>query len=281
MKLLSRKRYSSIRIRHERYFLDLTWQIDDLNSKFELMEHSLSHVVKEFERERDLIGTHARKELQQVQTIAQKLNKNLMKKTAEMKHIKRLSQHILNQRSDVEKFFMEALEDILVSVRKERAEQRKKDIQEYNQKIKRAMIGKAADMPFVQSFRPRVVNHIDLINAPPLPSIFDEKKEKVGEEVKNEEETPAMNVDIGDLKWTDKERVLRLLFAKMNGVTYSTQKQGEADQEESGDEEFSEYGTESTTSGFDARFADIGEQADNTGLGASSSHSIDSTSLVV
>jgi hypothetical protein len=48
---------------------------------------------------------------------------------------------------------------------------------------------------------------------------------------------------------------------------------------ESGDEEFSEYGTESTTSGFDARFADIGEQADNTGLGASSS--IDSTSLVV
>jgi hypothetical protein len=237
-------------------------QIDDLNSKFELMEHSLSHVVKEFERERDLIGTHARKELQQVQTIAQKLNKNLLKKTAEMKHIKRLSQHILNQRSDVEKFFMEALEDILVSVRKERAEQRKKDIHEYNQKIKRAMIGKAADMPGIQSFKPKALNHLDVINAPPLPSIFDEKKEQVGEEGRNGlGSTPAMNVDIGDLTWTDKERVLRLLFSKMNGITYTSQKHNK-DQEGSGDE-YSEYGTESTTSGFDARFADIGEPVED------------------
>jgi hypothetical protein len=226
------------------------------------MEHSLSHVVKEFERERDSIGTHARKELHQVQTIAQKLNKNLLKKTAEMKHIKRLSQHILNQRSDVEKFFMEALEDILVSVKKERTEQRKKDIHEYNQKIKRAMIGKAADMhkmPFIQSFRPKAVSHLDVINAPPLPSIFDEKKAQVGEEVPVEDETPAASVDIGDLKWADKERVLRLLFAKMNGVTYSTQNNNGTEQEGSEDE-YSDYGTESTTSGFDARFADIGDQ---------------------
>lgn len=103
------------------------------------MEHSLSHVVKEFEHEREVIGAHTRKELQLVQKIAEKLNKNLMKKTAEMKHIKRLAQHILNQRSDLEKFFMEALEDILASVRKERAEQRKKDMKEYKLNMKKVI----------------------------------------------------------------------------------------------------------------------------------------------
>ena len=52
------------------------------------MEHSLSHVVREFEHEREIIGKLARKELDSVRKVAEKLRDNLERKTMEMKHIK-------------------------------------------------------------------------------------------------------------------------------------------------------------------------------------------------
>lgn len=60
----------------------------DLQTKIQSMEHSLTHVVREFEHERDIIGRMAKKELEDVRRIALKLRNNLTKKTAEMKHIK-------------------------------------------------------------------------------------------------------------------------------------------------------------------------------------------------
>lgn len=52
------------------------------------MEHSLSHVVREFEHEREIIGSLARKELEDVRSVAVKLKKRLEKKTQEMQHIR-------------------------------------------------------------------------------------------------------------------------------------------------------------------------------------------------
>ena len=52
------------------------------------MEHSLSHVVREFEHEREIIGKLARKELDEVRKVAMRLKENLNRKTQEMKHIK-------------------------------------------------------------------------------------------------------------------------------------------------------------------------------------------------
>lgn len=52
------------------------------------MEHALSHVVKEFEQERDIIGNIAREELQGVRKVVRRLKSNLSRKAIEMKHIK-------------------------------------------------------------------------------------------------------------------------------------------------------------------------------------------------
>jgi hypothetical protein len=52
------------------------------------MEHSLSHVVREFEYEREIIGNLAKKELQEVREVATKLKTRLERKTREMQHIR-------------------------------------------------------------------------------------------------------------------------------------------------------------------------------------------------
>jgi hypothetical protein len=63
-------------------------QIKDLQLKIRNMEYALSHVVREFEYERDLIGKRTRQELDQVRDLAVKLKDRLKRKTTEMKHIK-------------------------------------------------------------------------------------------------------------------------------------------------------------------------------------------------
>lgn len=95
------------------------------------MEHALSHVVKEFEVERDLIGKLAREELDEVRKVVRRLRSNMARKSMEMKHIKILAQHILNQRSELEKFFMEALDYVKESIKAD-AQKRAKEQDMHN-----------------------------------------------------------------------------------------------------------------------------------------------------
>ncbi|KAJ3224222.1 hypothetical protein HK099_000083 [Clydaea vesicula] len=181
-------------------------EIKFLQEKVTSMEHSLSHVVREFEHEREIIGNMAKKELEEVRKVSIKLGENLVKKTAEMKHIKRLAQHILDQRTELEKFFMESLETVKKSSYLDREEERKHAMAEYNKKIRMAMIGKASEFPTIQSFRQKPPDKMDFLNQPTAPSIFADSDGKT--------------LDVSELTWSDKERVLRLLFAKMNGISY-------------------------------------------------------------
>lgn len=189
-------------------------EIADLHAKIESMEHSLSHVVREFEHERDLVGAQAKKELSECKKTMEKLSKNLVKKTAEMKHIRRLAQHILDQRTEVEKFFMQSLDDIRRSIIKEKQLKRKQDKESYNVQLRAAFKAGQA-FPAIQSFRKSLTTAPDATKADSEPSAFGN----------NEAEKP---MDISELSWHDKERVLRLLFAKMNGVSYTPVKEEQA-----------------------------------------------------
>ena len=100
------------------------------------MEHSLSHVVREFEHEREIIGNLAKKELDQVRQLAAKLRKRLEVKTREMRHIRRLAQHILDKRTDLEQFFMDALEHVKKEIQIESEIQFRKAEAEYNRKMR-------------------------------------------------------------------------------------------------------------------------------------------------
>ena len=65
-----------------------TLRIQELEKKIIELEHSLSFVSREFEHERKLIGEMARKELDEVRTLADVLRKRLKKKTEEMTFIR-------------------------------------------------------------------------------------------------------------------------------------------------------------------------------------------------
>ena len=52
------------------------------------MEHSLTHVVQEFEQERKIIGKMAKSELEEVKKVVYDLSSRLARKAVEMRHIK-------------------------------------------------------------------------------------------------------------------------------------------------------------------------------------------------
>ncbi|ORY43712.1 hypothetical protein BCR33DRAFT_246834 [Rhizoclosmatium globosum] len=222
-------------------------EIKELNIKIESMEHSLSHVVREFEHEREIIGKLARKELNEVRKVASRLRENLEVKTYEMKHIKRLAQHVLDQRTKMEKFFLDALDHVRSQLQKEREMAKKAAHTDYNKKIREVMSKRVGPFPPVQSFRQSatpLTNQFNInaatavatsiMKPPPSPptqtAIAAEDATDSASATKPAK--PAGQVDIQDLSWADKERVLRLLFAKMNGVALGVEGDDDQVQEE-------------------------------------------------
>ena len=61
------------------------------------MEQSLSRVVVEFEKDREIIIQLAKEELQEVKNTVKKLKLNLSKKISEMKHVKVIFTKIENR----------------------------------------------------------------------------------------------------------------------------------------------------------------------------------------
>ncbi|KAJ3128779.1 hypothetical protein HK098_003545 [Nowakowskiella sp. JEL0407] len=191
-------------------------EILDLRSKVRGMEHSLSHVVREFEQEREIMGRLAREELNDIRKETSKFKDLLDRRTAEMRHIRRLAQHVLDQRTDVEKFFLDALETVRAELAKEKHKQQKIVQAEYNRKMRAVMATKGLSFPIIQSFRP----------AQPEGQEPTEASNQNNDVPENEPPTVPQpsQIDISDLQWIDKERILRLLFAKMNGVALGPRK---------------------------------------------------------
>ncbi|ORX84940.1 hypothetical protein BCR32DRAFT_242164 [Anaeromyces robustus] len=164
-------------------------KIKELQNKVMSMEYTLSHIVREFDQEKEIISKLAKKEIDKVRYTVDTLKSELNIRIRQMKQIKRIAQHILDQRTDLETFFMDALEHVRLEICREKEEKRKREAEEYNKKIR------------------SVLN--------PKKNSTDDSEEEL-EEVK--EKPKPVKVDITQLSWKDKERVLRVLFAKMNGI---------------------------------------------------------------
>ena len=112
-----------------------------------------------------------------------------------------LSQVILDQRSEVEQFFLEALEQIKEEIRKKNALEKKQKRQVTNPGMSQMSDGGAGAGS-------TSVGGGQSTNMP-----------------QSNDPTKAFSdkVDLNDLEWEDRERVLRLLFSKMNaGVQTNT-----------------------------------------------------------
>jgi len=81
-----------------------------LKSKVEILEKSLSQVVREFEHERTNIIKQCKTEMDSSVIELEKTKRTLELRNKEMNKVKKLAKNILEQRSDIERFFLDSLD---------------------------------------------------------------------------------------------------------------------------------------------------------------------------
>jgi len=156
-------------------------EIKDLTAKVKTLERYVSTSTREFEREKDALSTSDRKKMGELELDSAGLRQLVRLKTKELANVKRLAAIILQKRNDVETFLLESLEHVKTEIGRRRAEEERT-----------ARLSKGKLLPALAVAEPRPSN---------LPQSAEER------------------VDIRDLTWEDRERVLRLLFAKINNST--------------------------------------------------------------
>jgi len=75
-----------------------------------VLEKSLQQIVYDFEKEKELLKFQHEQIIKEQREDITTLRENLRVKTKELKNIRALAQVMLNQRSEIEQFFLEALE---------------------------------------------------------------------------------------------------------------------------------------------------------------------------
>ncbi|XP_047720685.1 basal body-orientation factor 1 isoform X2 [Prionailurus viverrinus] len=132
----------------------------------------------------------------QIQTLQKKVMKD-----REMNRVKKLAKNILDERTEVESFFLDALHQVKQQILLGRKHYKKVAQAAFNFKMREACAGRT-EYPQIRTFdgKEHSTNSVtqDLMEAEKWTDI-------------------QGNVDIEDLTWEQKEKVLRLLFAKMNG----------------------------------------------------------------
>ena len=99
--------------------------IKTLKGKIQVLERSLGQIVEDFEKEKELVRYQHDQIIRDQKEEVINLREVMRNKNSELKKVKALSQVILDQRSDVEQFFLEALEQIKEEIRKKITAERK------------------------------------------------------------------------------------------------------------------------------------------------------------
>ncbi|XP_029897298.1 basal body-orientation factor 1, partial [Aquila chrysaetos chrysaetos] len=180
-------------------------QIGDLQHKVAKLEMALCRMTRESERETQKTQHQALRENQASMVEIKKLQQLLEMKDREMNRVKKLAQNILNERTEVERFFLDALEHVKQEIISSRKHYKKKAQTAYYRKMMEACAGKE-EFPKIKTFK----SNINSTNS--VYRDLEEAEKCYWEKIQFEK------VDISELTWEQKERVLRLLFAKMNGT---------------------------------------------------------------
>ncbi|XP_063712972.1 basal body-orientation factor 1-like [Symsagittifera roscoffensis] len=184
--------------------------IKKLYGKIQTLEDSLTHIVSEFEEEKARILHSAEGELQDSRMEIERLRRVLDLKTKENVKIKFLARNILDQRSEMERFFLDSLEQVREEIAVNQLMYKKDAQKAYQQRMLAAHAGKA-DYPKVRNFA--ASNQETSTN-----TVFNDF------EMAQDWSHLGQNVDIGQLSWEQREKVLRLLFARMNGYKMHKQR---------------------------------------------------------
>ncbi|KAK5916715.1 hypothetical protein CgunFtcFv8_011669 [Champsocephalus gunnari] len=174
-------------------------EISKLRAKVASLEHALELKAEEPEKPEE---EKALVTIQASQVELDKLQKVLHMRERELAHVKRLASSIVDQRTELEQFFHEALTQVKQEIMASRQQYKKEALQAYRQRLKEATAGKLK-FPPIRTFHkgPHSTN-----------SVYSDL-----EAAARWTHQPDSKVEISDLTWEQKEQVLRLLFAKMNG----------------------------------------------------------------
>ncbi|XP_061467699.1 basal body-orientation factor 1 isoform X2 [Rhineura floridana] len=202
--LLQEKETNDILVQEK--VLQITQQkalIQDLQNKVKKLEAAIYHMTREFKTEVESTQQKALMQNQAGQTEIEKLQQLLELKDREMSRVKKLARNILDERTEVEKFFLDALEQVKQEIITSRKCYKQVAQAAYQRKMMAAFAGKE-EYPKIRTFNDNVHStnsvQMDLLEAEKWTNIQKGK------------------VDISELTWEQKESVLRLLFAKMNGL---------------------------------------------------------------
>ena len=170
--------------------------------KIAALEELLRDAGKKFQGEK----AHLRRSLQaslEEQTLdAAGLRQMLRLKNRELSKLRRLAEMVLEQRTEVEQFFLEALEDVKANIVKQRQERYRADMAEYRTQMRTATLGDGtAKFPKIRALQ--AGKDVDGMG-PPAPGTMPHNL--------------SAKVQLKDLTLEDREHVLRLLFAKINAV---------------------------------------------------------------
>nr|CCA18641.1 conserved hypothetical protein [Albugo laibachii Nc14] len=131
-------------------------------------------------------------------------------KNKELRQLRHLSQAVLNQRTLVEKFLLESIE----LVRQELIRERKQEIEAKHSSAQRALRMYNAKMEAAE------IGEIGRIRFPhlsPRALIADTEMDKSKLDTAVNDIQKQCDVDLRQLSWEERERILRALFAKING----------------------------------------------------------------
>ncbi|KAM4723458.1 basal body-orientation factor 1-like [Anableps anableps] len=178
-------------------------KLSEVLAKAASLELALAEISRKLEQQeekekRNLVT------IQASQVELDKLQKLLAMREKEMLHVKQLARTIVDRRKEVEEFFHEALDQVRQEIVASRFQNKKEALQDYQQKFREATAG-MIKFPPIHTFN-KSPNSTRYLYADM-------------EAAAQWSRPPSSEVHMSHLTWEQKEKVLSLLFAKMNGQT--------------------------------------------------------------
>ncbi|CAF2187098.1 unnamed protein product [Rotaria magnacalcarata] len=176
--------------------------IRELKEKIQILESSLTQFIQEFDVERKNIIEESRIKHESSRIDIIKLQRGLELKTKEMNKVRKLAKIIIEQRTELETFFLDALQHVKKQIALNRLQYRKDAFSAYQNRMLNAHHGQG-DYPRIRTFN-------ETFHGYSTNSVFHDLEEAT------KWTNLGTEVDIADLTWEQKEQVLRALFIRMN-----------------------------------------------------------------
>ena len=101
-------------------------------NKIQILEKSLAQIVADFEKEKEMVRYQHESIIKDQREEIINARENLRVQNKELRNVRALAQVVLDQRSEVEQFFLEALEQIKEEIRKKNTLEKKQKRQVTN-----------------------------------------------------------------------------------------------------------------------------------------------------